>query len=455
MGLFGAGDPPCPAGSICSDQARTFVGKKSKTVGGNRTQIIDSGTGIYHSSATKLNSDGSSTTDVYIIKDNKWQKAATTTDGGKTYTFDDDVAGAGFQNELKNPQGGIHKNVDAGVNQAADKAGVPPTTKNKLLDSTKNNADNDNSESDTKPAAPTAAAGGGGQTEASTEGTRSNFPNLRYPITIASTKQDIIKFDMHEYVPSKVGQIGGANAFGFERGDLGPSIGSVVLPIPSGISDQNKADWGSNSMTALDIAKADIAREAIFKGLSNGAKKVTEYMEAVKQNSGATATAVGNSLAAAAAGVDGQALLSRTTGQVLNPNMELLFKGPSLRPFSFKFQLSPRDKEEANQVIKILRFFKQGSAPIRSKSNLFLKSPHIFRIKYVRMGEEGELHRGLNAFKTCALQSVGVNYTPTGNYATYSDGVMVSYDLSMSFSEITPIFNDDYGTGDNDQFIGF
>ena len=311
-----------------------------------------------------------------------------------------------------------------------------------------NKAPNDNSESNAKPAPPS-------QTEESVSGTRTSFPNLRYPMNIAKTKQDIIKFDMHEYVPSKVAKIGQANAFGFSRGELGPSIGSVVLPIPSGISDQNKADWGSNSMTALDIAKAEIARRAIFNGLSDGAKAVSDYMEAVKQNSGATATAVGNSLAAAAAGVDGQALLSRTTGQVLNPNMELLFKGPSLRPFSFKFQLSPRDKEEANQVIKILRFFKQGSAPIRSKSNLFLKSPHIFRIKYVRMGEEGELHRGLNTFKTCALQSVGVNYTPTGNYATYSDGVMVSYDLSMSFSEITPIFNDDYGTGDNDQFIGF
>ena len=312
-----------------------------------------------------------------------------------------------------------------------------------------NKALNDNSESDTKPAA----------AEASTnaDGTRRNFPNLRYPINVADSKQDIIKFDMHEYVPSEVGKtaVGDANVFGFSRGELGSSIGSVVLPIPSGISDQNKADWGSNSMTALDIAKAEIARSAIFDGLATGAEKVTQYMDAVKRNSGATVSAVGNSLAAAAAGVDGQALLSRTTGQVLNPNMELLFKGPSLRPFSFKFQLSPRDKEEANQVIKILRFFKQGSAPIRSKSNLFLKSPHIFRIKYVRMGEEGELHRGLNTFKTCALQSVGVNYTPTGNYATYSDGVMVSYDLSMSFSEITPIFNDDYGTGDNDQFIGF
>ncbi len=294
---------------------------------------------------------------------------------------------------------------------------------------------------------------GGGQTEASTDDTRTSFPNLRYPINVADSKQDIIKFDMHEYVPSEVGVIGGANAFGFSRGELGPSIGSVVLPIPSGISDQNKADWGSNSMTALDIAKAEIAREAIFKGLSDGVEKFQKYLKAVQQNSGAVKTAAGNALAAAAAGVDGQALLSRTTGQVLNPNMELLFKGPSLRPFSFKFQLSPRDPKEANEVIKIMRFFKQGSAPIRSKSNLFLKSPHIFRIKYVRMGENGELHRGLNAFKTCALQSVGVNYTPTGNYATYSDGVMVSYDLTMSFSEITPIFNDDYNL--DDSFIGF
>ena len=33
-------------------------------------------------------------------------------------------------------------------------------------------------------------------------------------------------------------------------------------------------------------------------------------------------------------------------------------------------------------VIKIIRFFKQGMAPIRSKSRLFLKSPHTFRLAY-------------------------------------------------------------------------
>ena len=133
--------------------------------------------------------------------------------------------------------------------------------------------------------------------------------------------------------------------------------------------------------------------------------------------------------------------------------MELLFKGPTLRPFSFKFQLAPRGQTEADNIIQIIRFFKQGGAPIRSKSNLFLKSPHVFRITYIHRGEQGELHKKLNAFKTCALQGFGVNYTPTGNYATYQDGTMVAYDISMSFTEITPVFNDDYDL--DDSFIGF
>ena len=314
-----------------------------------------------------------------------------------------------------------------------------------------NNAENDNDTNDqSKPAA--------GKQEASAEGTRTQFPTIIHPADLGSSKQDVVRFDMHEYVPGELSGSdigGGLQGFGFNSGsnNLGPSIGSVTLPIPSGITDQNKADWGSNSMTALDIAKADIAKTAIFEGLQKGVGKFDEYIKKVQANSGPTASALGNAFAAAAAGVDAQALLARTTGMVMNPNMELLFKGPTLRPFSFKFKLTPRGQTEAENIIKIIRFFKQGSAPIRSQSNLFLKSPHVFRITYIHRGEQGELHKKLNAFKTCALQGFGVNYTPTGNYATYQDGTMVAYDINMSFTEITPIFNDDYDK--DDTFIGF
>ena len=147
-----------------------------------------------------------------------------------------------------------------------------------------------------------------------------------------------------------------------------------------------------------------------------------------------------SAFAGAAAGVEGQ-VLSRSTGEVLNPNMELLFKGPSLRPFTFSFKLAPRSSKEAEMVIAILRFFKQGMAPIKSSSNLFLKSPNTFRLGYHHRGQP---HRFLNKFKECALQSVALEYTPDGNYATYEDGVMTAYNMTLTFNELEPVFSNDY-----------
>ena len=130
--------------------------------------------------------------------------------------------------------------------------------------------------------------------------------------------------------------------------------------------------------------------------------------------------------------------------------MELLFKGPSLRPFTFAFKLAPRSSKEAETVIAILRFFKQGMAPIKSSSNLFLKSPNTFKLCYYHRGQP---HRFLNKFKECALQSVALEYTPDGNYATYEDGVMTAYNMTLTFNELEPIFSNDYN--DTYQDIGY
>jgi hypothetical protein len=50
-----------------------------------------------------------------------------------------------------------------------------------------------------------------------------------------------------------------------------------------------------------------------------------------------------------------------------------------------------------------------------------------------------------------------VDYTPEGQYATFTDGAMVSYQITMQFSELEPVFNDDYGALDNnaDTEIGY
>ena len=455
MGLFGAGDPPCPAGSICSGQAATNVGKKTTTVTTGRNKgstRTTPGTKIYHASATKLNSDGTSTTDVYIIKDGSWQKAATTTDGGKTYTYDDNVAGAGFKNELSNPQGAIHKNVDANINKAADKADVPKQEKDKLVSGNQNTAPkgNNNDSGDTSQPASQPSVDTPTVNQTPTNPARNSFPSLVYPEGLGKSKQDIIKFNMVKYEPKKFSGVGFSGRREVTDENI---IGSVVLPVPGGIKDTNAVQWGSENMNPLEAATA----AASLGFISGGAEGLKDAAGAIAGSVSAGREDIKTALAAVFAGAatgTGAQLLTRTTGAIINPNMELLFKGPSLRPFNFTFKLSPRSKEEAKTVIAIIRFFKQGMAPITTPSNIFLKSPHTFKIQYKLRGDGAEEHPYIGKIKECALQSFNVEYTPEGNYATFTDGVMASYQISMTFQELEPVFNNDY-PDDNDASLGF
>ena len=83
-----------------------------------------------------------------------------------------------------------------------------------------------------------------------------------------------------------------------------------------------------------------------------------------------------------------------------------------------------------------------------STSNVFLKSPFVFDIKYVTYDNDGTdtLHPSISRIKTCALLSCDVDYTPDGSYMTFNDGTrtMTSYGLSLRFSELEPIYSTHY-----------
>ena len=223
-------------------------------------------------------------------------------------------------------------------------------------------------------------------------------------------------------------------------------LGSVILPIPGGIKDINKVEWGDNSMNAAKQAMSKFAIAAITEGSTGAAAEIGQVMGGLGTKKGDEDGRLGLSYAFAAAAVsqDFNALLGRQEGKILNPNMELLFNSPSLRPFDFSFLLAPRSKEESQAVAKIIRFFKQGMAVQRTGTNLFLKSPNTFQLTYKHKGEEGSDHPYLNKFKECALKACSVNYTPDQAYSTYIDGAMTAYTMTLSFQELTPVYNDDY-----------
>ena len=314
------------------------------------------------------------------------------------------------------------------------------------------------------PNAATTAAAGSAPTAASAEavsskkGTRTSYGDMKYPITLLSDVQDVIKFSILEYTPSLAGAGGVKRIVTLEGGSPivkgSKRIGVITLPIPAGISDSNPVGWNNDSLNVLQ-EEAGRAADRILSGgtvdeAAAGAKKkldqVIETGDLAKDIRGRFVT-----LAGQAGG-----LAQRTQGAIPNNNVELLFTGPSLRQFSFTFLFYPRSSPEAKMVKKIIRTFKQAMSVKRSESSLLLKSPHTFAISYMTAGQSA--HPYLNSFKECALTSCGVEYTPDGTYMTYgnSEGEksMTAYRLSLSFQELEPIFDDEY-LNDNDATIGF
>ena len=375
-------------------------------------------------------------------------------DGSGKIVSDEVSSGASAQEKksLANPNSSLRKSIRDQTKDAGEKAkrNEDQAAAGGLTDVGKKNLDvvgggsgnraSDEQSGDTQPIAPA-------DTTKAAAGTRNSFGDQVFPEDLAESGMDVIKFTMLEFKPRKVATQGG---FGKVQQRTKPGeegrkgIGTVMLPVPGGITDQNNADWGDGRMNPLQAFGLEVAGKTLSQGLEAGARSAGAQISGLGENKEAAKSALKGLFAAGAVGLDPNEVLARTQGAVINPNLELLFKGPTLRPFNFTFQMGARNSKESNLIMQILRFFKQGSAPQRTQAQMLIKAPHTFQIEYLHRGPNGEKNKFLNEIKECALLSVGVNYTPNNNYATFANGAPVSVELTLGFKELDPVFNDDY-----------
>jgi len=301
--------------------------------------------------------------------------------------------------------------------------------------------------------------------------------NYRYPKSTIDNSQDFIQFNIFKYVRGSrdINVLKGVDAsnpapapgqkpdptlttYGsFEEvtianttliggGAKGDSQGSIILPIPSQLSDTNAANFGESSLNSFYAA-------AISSTLGiTGAQGPKEFIENIGKMA-VSASNVANdpqvasilklftaqqAVSALGANISFEQLFGRATGSIINPNMELLFNGPTLRQFKFQFKFTPRSQPEAKEVKNIIKSFKKHMAPSGRDTN-FLKTPDVFELSY-----RGKSAEYLNKFKLCALTNMSVNYTGEGNYATYSDGAPVSMIMDLAFQELSPVYQEDY-----------
>ena len=289
------------------------------------------------------------------------------------------------------------------------------------------------------------SGGGGG-------GARTSYPTLlKYPETL-NQNQDKLKISILKFEPKKFSGLYFAARSKVSDGSVFTEriLGSVFLPVPNAVNDANSCSWGQDTMNAGQIMASDIAMKAIG---GEGAIDATEKgIDAAKGVGGdEVKDALKQYFVGQATGVKG--ILSRTEGKVINPNMELIFNGPQLRPFNFTWKMSPRSEAESIVIKKIIRMFKQSMAPQRTEAQLFLRAPNTYKLQFIHAATRKE-HDFLPLIKECAMTGFNVNYTPDGNYATYRNSAMVAVELSFTFKELEPIFNNDYGN-DGDSSIGY
>lgn len=292
---------------------------------------------------------------------------------------------------------------------------------------------------------------------------------LRYPFEAFTDSTDYLQIQAVEYIPIK--NLNSTSSLvstpGSRRNSNTKLSGpAIYLPIPSNVVDGNSVDYSTSNLNSIAGAAVGgvmkIMKEGeafteggkldVGKGLKQIGKSVNDVLNETSAAAGGLEGAAGfltRQAASSAAGILGanispNEILSRQTGEILNPNLELLFGGPTLRSFRFTFQMVARSNTEGLEIKKIIRKLKKDMAPITKNTtiqNTTLKTPRVFELRYKQGANE---HSFLHKFKQCFLTDISVNYTAEGTYATYEDGTPVSIKMDLTFKEIEPIYDIDY-----------
>ena len=307
------------------------------------------------------------------------------------------------------------------------------------------------------------------------------FGALSYPIDLAIDQDtsyfriDVVKKIPRPFPTTSQGFLQEAESRSSEGGDIfGGNIqstrGIITLPMPLGVSNQNSVNWQNGQLNFLESLGSEAITNALNgiagspsfqQGLSSLTGPAKELIEALTRgisdpsiNAAARQGIAAQILKVWGSNVSGNQLISRSTGQVLNPNLELLFDGVNLRDFDFDFIMTPRSKEESDNIKQIIRQLQKAKAASYGSNGAFIKQPLVFRLGFYQGTDP---HPFLFNMKTCAMTSMSVNYSASSqqNFSSYSDGTPTSLQMNLSFTELSPIYQEDYETGKGLNGVGY
>ena len=271
---------------------------------------------------------------------------------------------------------------------------------------------------------------------------------LKYPQSAGGGDSDYVSFSPLQY---RSNQSGAASA---------PSSGaeSVILYMPNSTPGMgNGNSWASASFLGPlgelqkegGRAVGSIAYDG-FSGKINSTSDILKKLKAegtaFKDNVGmkGAVSAVGQKAMQAAGGFMGvtpNQQLALGAGAVFNPNVELFYSAPAMRPFTMSFDFVPKNAQEAQVMNRIIMNFKKWSAPLDLENGMF-EIPHVWQVRYMTGRSE---NKNMNKFKKAACTNVQVQAnSATAMHVAHDGGVPIITSLSLSFMEVDIITRKDH-----------
>ena len=125
--------------------------------------------------------------------------------------------------------------------------------------------------------------------------------------------------------------------------------------------------------------------------------------------------------------------IQKNSGKSLNPFKTTLFKGVSLREFTFEYKFMPKSKKEAENVMAIIQKFKTHMHPeFADASKLFFLQPSDFDIVYYYKGQPA---KNWHKIGTCVLVSCELDAGSEHRLMTFEDGMSIEINMHLTFKE--------------------
>lgn len=299
------------------------------------------------------------------------------------------------------------------------------------------------------------------KSQGTTAGSWPSGGTLKYPRDYLIEEQtDYVKFEFYNYRPP----------FSAEAFDLGGNITSynksvsslesaggpkILMYMPEDVGVKYGANWGDKNIS--NFGRGVLGAVGKSMKFNNAANFFTAQADAIGTVLANEATRAGDAMTKGTATIgaitealkatgfdpslDYNDVLGGVTGQILNPNTEVLYTGPQMRGFGLSFKMAPRNKNEADEIKNIIQAFKYAMLPKfngdSSQIRAFVGVPCICDVSFMKGGSE---HPYVTQFKPSAITGFDVSYTPDGAWATYADGQPVATTISIEFKELKMLY---------------